>query len=100
MEDISLHNIRLSMRPATGLCPHISLERVYCIRKVTLSLGLLSPPYPLFVCGICKVDILRNLSMKCRYSAFNAQGLRLTIVVVQLGGAVKIYVVAVEALRK
>jgi hypothetical protein len=24
--------IRLSMRPATGLCLHISLERVYCTR--------------------------------------------------------------------
>jgi hypothetical protein len=37
--------------------------------------------------------------MKCWYSAFNAQGSRLIIVVVQLG-AVKIYVAAVEALRK
>jgi hypothetical protein len=37
--------------------------------------------------------------MKCCNSAFNAQGLRLIIVVVQLG-AVKIYVAAVEALRK
>jgi len=33
------------------------------------------------------------------YSAFNAQGSRLITVVVQLG-AVKIYVTAVEALRK
>ncbi len=31
------------------------------------------------------------------YSAFNAQGSRLIIVVVQLRGAVKIYVAAVEA---
>jgi hypothetical protein len=37
--------------------------------------------------------------MKCWYSAFNAQGSRLIIVVVQLG-AVKIYVAAMEALRK
>jgi hypothetical protein len=37
--------------------------------------------------------------MKCRYSAFNAQGSRLIIAVVQLG-AVKIYVAGVEALRK
>jgi hypothetical protein len=37
--------------------------------------------------------------MKCWYSAFNAQGSRLIIVVIQLGG-VKIYVAAVEALRK
>jgi hypothetical protein len=40
-----------------------------------------------------------QLSMKCWYSAFNAQDPRLIIVVVQLG-AVKIYVAAVEALRK
>ncbi len=37
--------------------------------------------------------------MKCWYLAFNAQGSRLIIVVVQLG-AVKIYVAAVEVLRK
>ncbi len=37
--------------------------------------------------------------MKYRYSAFNAQGSRLIIVVVQLG-AVKIYVAAVETPRK
>ncbi len=40
-----------------------------------------------------------QLGMKCWYSAFNAQGSILIIVVVQLG-AVKIYVAAVEALRK
>ncbi len=40
-----------------------------------------------------------QLNMKCRYSAFNAQGSRLIIVIVQLG-AVKIYVAAVEALRR
>jgi hypothetical protein len=37
--------------------------------------------------------------MKCLYSAFNAQGSRLIIRIVQLG-AVKIHVAAVEALRK
>jgi hypothetical protein len=37
--------------------------------------------------------------MKCWYSAFNAEGSRLIIVVVHLG-AVKIYVAAVEVLRK
>jgi hypothetical protein len=37
--------------------------------------------------------------MKCWNSAFNAQGSRLIIVVVQVG-AVKIYVAAVQALRK
>jgi hypothetical protein len=37
--------------------------------------------------------------MKCCNSAFNAQGSRLIIIVV-LVGSVKIYVAAVEALRK
>jgi hypothetical protein len=37
--------------------------------------------------------------MKCRNSAFNAQGSRIITVIVQVG-AVKIYVTAVEALRK
>jgi hypothetical protein len=40
-----------------------------------------------------------DLSMKCWNSAFNAQGLKVVIVVVQVG-AVKIYVARVEALRK
>jgi hypothetical protein len=40
-----------------------------------------------------------QLSMKCWYSAFNAQDSRLTVVVIQLE-AVKIYVAAVEALSK
>jgi hypothetical protein len=44
-------------------------------------------------------EILLNISMKCRVSAFNAQGSRLIIVLIQLG-AVKIYVAAVEAIRK
>jgi hypothetical protein len=47
-------------------------------------LGLLSPP----ISGICKVK-----------TAFNALGSRLIIVVAQLG-VMKIYVAAVEALRK
>jgi hypothetical protein len=37
--------------------------------------------------------------MKCRNSAFNAQDSRIIIIVVWVG-AVKIYVVALEALRK
>ncbi len=37
--------------------------------------------------------------MKCWNSAYNAEGLKLIIVVVQVG-AVKMYVAAVEALRK
>ncbi len=44
-------------------------------------------------------EILLNLSMKCWYSAFNAQGSRVIIVVVQVR-AVKKYVAIVEALRK
>jgi hypothetical protein len=40
-----------------------------------------------------------QLSMKCWNSAFDPQGSRLIIVVVQLG-AVKIYVAAVEALKR
>jgi hypothetical protein len=37
--------------------------------------------------------------MKCWNSTFNAQGSRVTIVVVQVG-AVKIYVIAAKALKK
>jgi hypothetical protein len=40
-----------------------------------------------------------QLITKCRNLTFNAQGLRLIIVVIQVR-AVKIYVAAVEALRK
>jgi hypothetical protein len=64
------------------------------IWKVTLSLGLLSPPIPSFS-GIHKVRrFLWNLSMKCWNSTFNAQGSRVIIVVVQVG-TVKIYVAEV-----
>jgi hypothetical protein len=42
---------------------------------------------------------MMQLSMKCRYSAFNAQGSRLIIVIVQLG-AVKLYVAAMKALMR
>ncbi len=61
-------------------------------RKVTLSFIC----YPLFQWYPQSREILLNLSMKCWDSAFNAQG---SIVVVQVG-EVKIYVVAVEALRE
>jgi hypothetical protein len=45
-------------------------------------------------------EILLNLSMKCPNSTFDAQGSRVIIVVVHVGGAVKkkIYVAVVEAL--
>jgi len=57
-----------------------------------MSLGLLSPPYPL---------LRRYPQSKEIYyiAAFNAQGLRVIIIVVQIG-AMKIYVAAVEAFRK
>ncbi len=44
-------------------------------------------------------EILLNLCMKCWNSAFNAQGSKVIIVVVQVR-AVKIYVTAVQALKK
>jgi len=46
--------------------------------------------------------MLLNLGMKCWNSAFNAQGSRVIIVVVEVGAVkmVKMYVAAVEALRK
>jgi hypothetical protein len=58
-----------------------------------------TPLSPLFQWYLQSKDILLNLKMKCWNSAFNAQGSRLIIVVVHVG-AVKIYVAAVEALRK
>jgi hypothetical protein len=67
--------------------------------KDAVSLGLLLPPYPLLQWYPQSEEILLNLSMKCWNSVFNAQSLRVIIVVVQVG-AVKIYVAAVEALRK
>jgi hypothetical protein len=64
------------------------------IRKVTLS----STPYSLFQWYPQSNEILLNLSLKCWNSAFNAQGSRLSIVVVQVG-AVEIYVTAGDTLR-
>jgi hypothetical protein len=55
--------------------------------------------YPLFQWYPQSKEVLLNLSMKCWNSAFNLQGSRLIIVIVQVG-AVKIYVAAMEALRK
>jgi hypothetical protein len=56
-------------------------------------------PYPLFQWYLQSKEISLNLGMKWWNSAFNAQGSRVIIVVVQVG-AVKIYVAAVQALRK
>ncbi len=70
-------------------------NKVIC--KVTLSFtpipsALLSPLDPSFS-GVCKIRKFYYIS------AFNAQGSRVIIVVVQVG-PVKIYVAAVETLRK
>jgi hypothetical protein len=46
-----------------------------------------------------KEEILLNFNMKWWNLTFNEQGSRVTIVVVQVG-AVKIYVIAVKALKK
>jgi hypothetical protein len=68
-------------------------SRIIC--KVALCLT----PYPLFQWYPQSKEFLLNLGMKCWNSAFHAQGSRVIIVVVQVG-AVKIYVAAVQALRK
>jgi len=66
------------------------------ICKVTLSFT----PHPLSQWYRQSKNIKINLSMKCWNSAFNAQGSRVIIVVVQRG-VVKIHVAAaVEVLRK
>ncbi len=65
------------------------------IRKVTLSFTT----YPLFQWYLQSNEILLNLSMKCSNSAFHARGLKVIIVAVQVR-AMKIYVAAVEVLRK
>jgi hypothetical protein len=70
----------------------------FMIFVFTLYFGVLSPLSPLSVVS-AKQGILLNLSMKYWNSAFNAQGSRVTIVVVQVR-ATKIYVTAVETLRK
>ncbi len=72
------------------------------ILKVTLRFTPISSafgPYPLFQWYPQSNEILLNLGMKCWNSAFNAQGSRAFIVVVQVG-AMNMYVAAVEALRK
>jgi hypothetical protein len=91
---------------------YLSFRNYYwVICKITLSSPSLwasfpPPPYPLFQWYPESKDIfiksqyeMLQLSTKCWNSAFNAGGSRLIIVVVQ-SGAVKIYVAAVEALRK
>jgi hypothetical protein len=57
------------------------------IKSLSVSLPISSAfaPYTLFQWYPQSKDILLNLDMKCWNSAFNAQGLRLIIVVVQVG---------------
>jgi hypothetical protein len=62
--------------------------------SVSPSISSAFTPYRLFQCYLQSKEILLNLGMKCWNSAFNAQGLRLIIVVVQVG-AVEIYVAPV-----
>ncbi len=71
------------------------------MKSPSLSRHILSAftTYPLFQWYLQSNEILLNLSMKCWNSAFNAQGSRVIIVVVQVG-EVRIYVVAVKALRQ
>ncbi len=75
---VNLSQIHLT-QPRVNVLRHVSVNtKIIC--KVTLSLGLLSPPNPYFR-GIHKVrKFLLNLGMKYWKSAFNAQGSRLIIV--------------------
>jgi hypothetical protein len=70
------------------------------VKSPSLSPPISSPftPYPLFQWYPQSSEILLNLSMKCWYSTFNAQGSRV-IIVVQVR-AVKLDVATVQALRK
>jgi hypothetical protein len=73
---------------------HLDQERSFKMMKalkLSIKSPSLSPPYPTFRWYLQKKEILLNLKMKCWNSAFDAQGSRLIIVVVQIG-AVKIYV--------
>ncbi len=76
-----------------------SIEILEVSIKVSQKFTLPFTSYPLFQWSLQSKEILSNLGMKCWKSACNAQGSRVIIVVVQVG-AVKIYVAAVEVLRK
>jgi hypothetical protein len=67
--------------------------------KVMCKVTIFFTSHPLFQWYPQSKEILLNLSMKCWNFAFNAQGLRVIIVVVHVG-VVKIYVAVVEALKK
>jgi predicted oxidoreductase (fatty acid repression mutant protein) len=67
--------------------------------RVMCKFTLCFTPYPLFQWYLQSKKILLNLVMKCQNSAFNAQGSRVIIVLVQVK-AVKIYVAPVEETLK
>jgi hypothetical protein len=78
---------------------HMALEfslSSSCLHPV---FGPLFIPYSLSESGLQSKEVWSNLGMKCWNSAFNAQGSGVIIVVVQVG-AMKIYVAAVDALKK
>jgi hypothetical protein len=84
----------------------VPLWVIRVIRKVILSSPCFHPvfgpaftPYPLFQLYPRSNEIFLNFNLKCWNSACNAQGSKVIIVIVQVG-APKIYVAAVEALRK
>jgi hypothetical protein len=77
----------------------LGMIKKFVILKLSVKSHSLAPINPLLQWYSQSKKILLNLSMKCWNSAFNAQSSRIIIVVVQIG-AVKIYVAAVEALRK
>jgi len=82
-----------------------SLNSLYTVKLFVKSPSLSPPilfavtPYPRFEWYPQSKEILLNLSMKCWNWAFNAQGWRVIIIVVQVG-AVKTYVALVKALRE
>jgi len=57
------------------------------------------PPFTFLKCYLQSKEILLNLNMKCWSSTFNAQGLKVIIIVVQIG-AMKIYVTTMEVLMQ
>jgi hypothetical protein len=85
--DIIKSNLQISSPPSIligfqppGVVKRIPLLTFYIckctcsIPKVTLSLGLLSPPIPLFHWYLQSKEILSNFNMKCWKQHFNAQG--------------------------
>jgi hypothetical protein len=94
--------------PCNGV--NILLCKISHIRDLSLKVTLSSPClwasfHPLSPLSVVKINFTKSqyemlqLCMKCWYSAFNAQGSWLIVVVVQLG-AMKIYVAAVEVPRE